>query len=986
MLRRAIASFLVWIVVREVQLPKVHLFCALLALVLGAGLRAANPAYQQLIAFQGDSQLGNSPAATPVLASDGYLYGETTAGGANRAGVVYKVKPDGTAHSVIYSFSIAHGGNGSLLSASDGFLYGVATDSVFKLAPDGSTFVVLRTFNPANGDGTNSRNALAEGPDGFLYGTTAGGGANGAGTVFKLDKTGANFAVIHSFSLANADGQGPSAGVTIGKNGVLYGAAYSGGAYGYGTLYSLNSDGSNYQTLYSFNGASPGGGYPVATPIIGSDGMLYGTTYQNGGPFRVSVTGSNFQNLRNFDYTTEGSFFSAGLTQGTDGALYGQSFAAAHQDVGGTIFKIQRDGTGYQALDVLPMLTTATTGIISAGVAEIDAADILAVDSTGGVGGVGTLIRIPTEGGSNTAVYDFGVEFTGIDPIALAAVSGGRLYGITSSGTVFGVNPDGSDFTSLAFFNGSAAVGLPAALTAGSAGYLYGVTKSGGTAHLGTVFRMKTDGSQFAIIHSLSASEASSPVGIVQGSDGTLYVTASTGGSAGRGAIEKMNADGSGVVLLHTFTYLATDGAMPLATPILGSDGALYGTTTLGGNAGGGVIYRLSADGSQFAILHNFASQSGESTAPLKIIEGSDGALYGLTNSPVLFRLQKDGSQYSTLAVPPTIPSTSLLAVDGDFYTSSGLRNLIQDSSGNFFFTGAVSNFTSPQFQSGGLFRINADGTGFELVATFDSNPLEGALLLESDGTLYGATSGIIGPYPDTAVLFRFDGTATALTVAPPAPSIVAQPASQVINCGGAATLSVAADGSGLSYQWQLNGVNIAGATTASYSLAAVSTLQAGSYTVVVTANNGTSTTSAATTVSVTSDARPLNLSTRAVAGSGANALVAGFIISGTTSETVLIRGAGPALAAFQVAGSLTNPQLTLFDSSGNPLATNTGWGGDRTLALAFARVYAFPFAAGSADCALLATLPPGAYSAQVSGANGTSGIALIEVYDVPAN
>ena len=93
----------------------------------------------------------------------------------------------------------------------------------------------------------------------------------------------------------------------------------------------------------------------------------------------------------------------------------------------------------------------------------------------------------------------------------------------------------------------------------------------------------------------------------------------------------------------------------------------------------------------------------------------------------------------------------------------------------------------------------------------------------------------------------------------------------------------------------------------------------------------------------------------------------------------------------------MANPQLILYDISGNVIATNVGWGnapaaGPSTIAAdlqpatsaIFSSVYAFALPSGSADSALVATLPPGAYTAQVSGVGGTTGVALMEVYDVP--
>jgi hypothetical protein len=148
-----------------------------------------------------------------------------------------------------------------------------------------------------------------------------------------------------------------------------------------------------------------------------------------------------------------------------------------------------------------------------------------------------------------------------------------------------------------------------------------------------------------------------------------------------------------------------------------------------------------------------------------------------------------------------------------------------------------------------------------------------------------------------------------------------------------------------------------------------------------------------------TPTAHLINLSARAFVNTGSGVLVAGFVINGTSSETVLIRGIGPTLgkAPFNVPGTLAVPQLTLYDHTGAVIAANAGWstapvagastvsaGIQAATAPLMASLYAFSLTSGSADCAIVVTLPPGAYTAQVSGVGSTTGVGLVEVYDVP--
>jgi hypothetical protein len=130
---------------------------------------------------------------------------------------------------------------------------------------------------------------------------------------------------------------------------------------------------------------------------------------------------------------------------------------------------------------------------------------------------------------------------------------------------------------------------------------------------------------------------------------------------------------------------------------------------------------------------------------------------------------------------------------------------------------------------------------------------------------------------------------------------------------------------------------------------------------------------------------RLANVSARSRAGSGAEILIAGFVVS-SGSRTILVRGVGPTLAAFGVSGVLGDPVLRLFRGD-RLLAENNDWSVSTQgagLAAAAQAVGAFALPAGSRDPALLLTLPAGAYTAQVSGAAGSTGVALVEVYDVP--
>lgn len=164
-------------------------------------------------------------------------------------------------------------------------------------------------------------------------------------------------------------------------------------------------------------------------------------------------------------------------------------------------------------------------------------------------------------------------------------------------------------------------------------------------------------------------------------------------------------------------------------------------------------------------------------------------------------------------------------------------------------------------------------------------------------------------------------------------------------------------------------------------------TLAPGNYTAVVssvTTNTGVVLVEAYDLSAASAGQKLLNISTRATAGSAENTLIAGVVVAGSVPKRVLVRAVGPGLAPFGVTGVLAQPTLTLFSGS-QPVASNTGWSTSAdAAAISSGSVQVGAFTMANQDSALIATLPPGNYTAQVTGAGTATGIALVEVYELP--
>jgi hypothetical protein len=131
---------------------------------------------------------------------------------------------------------------------------------------------------------------------------------------------------------------------------------------------------------------------------------------------------------------------------------------------------------------------------------------------------------------------------------------------------------------------------------------------------------------------------------------------------------------------------------------------------------------------------------------------------------------------------------------------------------------------------------------------------------------------------------------------------------------------------------------------------------------------------------------RLVNLSTRGSVGVGGEPLTAGFVVAGALPRRILVRGVGPGLGAFGVAGVIANPRVRLYQEQ-SVLRTNDNWYQEAdaaSIGAAAATTGAFPLGAQSLDAAFLIVLEPGAYTAQVDNQAGVTGIGLVEVYEVP--
>jgi uncharacterized repeat protein (TIGR03803 family) len=356
-----------------------------------------------------------------------------------------------------------------------------------------SSLTILYTFGA---DVSEPNGSLIQDSTGNLYGTTSQGGANGAGTVFKMTQAGA-LSLLYSFT-GGADGGNPSAGLVMDGTGNLYGTTSAGGAYGNnGTVFKVTPAGTE-SVLYSFRGISDGSN-PSSTLIMDSEGNLYGTTPSGGSSganghgtvFRVTSSGAQSV-LYSFSGDADGGTPLSGVIMDSAGNLYGTTYVGGTFG-NGTVFRITHAGSE----SVIYSFTGGAdgggpwSGLIIDGAGKLYGTTVRGGVNADHASNRGTVFSV-TPSGAESVLYSFGVPPDGYQSYAgVVRDSSGNLFGTTnyggadSIGTAFEIAPSGTESSNYSFSGTLDGQQPTGSLLMDSAGNLYGTTLSG------TVFKLK---------------------------------------------------------------------------------------------------------------------------------------------------------------------------------------------------------------------------------------------------------------------------------------------------------------------------------------------------------------------------------------------------------------------------------------------------------------------------------------------------------------
>jgi len=347
-----------------------------------------------------------------------------------------------------------------------------------------------------------------------LYGTAAGGGTNGVGTVFAVNTNLTGFAAVHTFAapaanslgiFTNSDGGEPGGDLVL-SGATLYGMAEYGGTNDNGTVYAVNTNGSDFRLLHTFSALDP-------TYYTNSDGA---------NPYAGLILAGN-------------TLYGTAEYGGTNG--------------NGTVFAINTNGGGFRIVYTFTALDAGTDTTNSDGANPVDGLALsggmlYGTALYGGTNGYGTVFAVNTNGTSFTTLYSFTGGNDGAYPYAGLTVSSNTLYGVAYSGgtwgngTAFALNTNGAAFTVLHGFTGGDDGGGPSAGLVVSSNVVFGTAYYGGSGNAGTVFEIDISDTNLAVLHAFTdGNDGANPDGDLILSNNILYGTASDGGANGNGTV-----------------------------------------------------------------------------------------------------------------------------------------------------------------------------------------------------------------------------------------------------------------------------------------------------------------------------------------------------------------------------------------------------------------------------------------------------------------
>lgn len=362
----------------------------------------------------------------------------------------------------------------------------------------------------------------------------------------------AQYTVLHNFidsgAAGNANGEYPTDNDLILSGSVLYGTTQNGGAYDYGTIFSINTDGTGYKDLWDFDDTGTNGAQPYGSLIL-SGGVLYGMTLVGGingvgNIFSINTNGTGYKDIYNFNNTPgTNPFKPVGTLILSGGVFYGMTNSGGANE-NGAVFSVNMNGTGFT--DLLDFGGLTATGQDPNGNSLILSGNVLygMTPDGGPIYGDGTVFSMHTDGSGYKELLDFDGT-NGANPDGYLTLCGNKLYGMTDygglydSGCMFSIDTNGGGYSDMIDFRGAKGA-FPEASFILSGNLLYGMASGGGDGY-GTIFSIDTAGSRFKALYYFMDYDGANPWSDLTLSGNLLYGMTQNGGENDNGVIFKID-------------------------------------------------------------------------------------------------------------------------------------------------------------------------------------------------------------------------------------------------------------------------------------------------------------------------------------------------------------------------------------------------------------------------------------------------------------
>jgi uncharacterized repeat protein (TIGR03803 family) len=604
------------------------------------------------------TETGAYPDGTLMLASNGKLYGMTGSGGINNGGVIfeYEIATGILTKKFDFKYSVSGSGPvGSLIQASNGKLYGMTSAGgslfwgvIFEFDLSSSSYFKKYEFNGLRGE--TPRGDLVEAPNGKLYGVTQRGGLNNKGVIFEYDPLTEQTVKKMDFN-GTANGANPYGNLIVMAN-KLYGMTYAGGTNDKGVIFEFNQSDGIYIKKFDFDGVN--GANPYGSLVQASNGKMYGMTnfggsLNKGVIFEFDLSNGSYKKTYDFDKTNGANPF-GNLVNFKNGKLYGMTY------YGGVNYDSYLNGVLFE-FNPLENAYTKVVDFNNKKCCLVDNGNSLMQADNGRLYGltlgsgivsgfekeiIGTISEFDIKQGSSTKIFDFTESTDGDDPQGkLVQATNRKLYGVANTG---GASNNGVIFEydislrifkkifDLTFSKGSE----PHDLIQANNGNLYGMTRSGGANSKGVIFEYNIQNGIYVSLFDFGGQNGANPVGrLIQASNGKLYGLTFQGGDT------RVNILGNGVLFefdpsngsfVKKIDFSGVNGSNPLGSLIQASNGKLYGMTSRGGLNDKGTIFEYDLTTGQLLSKYSFNGTNGSSPIS-NLVESPNGKLYGLAKT-----------------------------------------------------------------------------------------------------------------------------------------------------------------------------------------------------------------------------------------------------------------------------------------------------------------------------------------------------------------